>query len=334
MLERFLPKQDFESYEDFAANFSVTIPEGFNFAYDVIDVLAQERPNKTALVWCDEGGAEAQFTYADIKSRSDQAANVFAAAGIGKGDPVLLLLKRRHEYWPILLALHKLGAIAIPATHLLTTKDIVYRCEAADIAAVVCVDEEQVMLRVDEAEAKLGGKSLLRYKAFVRSAHAPAGLDIAARAAAASAKVAAASPVPWADFNALRAAASASFTPPKTRTVNDDIMLLYFTSGTTGMPKMVRHNFAYPLGHILTAKYWHSAQDGGLHLTVADTGWAKAAWGEDIRPMALRDRYLRVRLRQVCPRGDAQDNQQIPGHHLLRPPDDLPLLYKGRFDEV
>ncbi|MDR3248170.1 MAG: AMP-binding protein, partial [Treponema sp.] len=282
MLERFLPREDFDSYEDFAANFEVRIPENFNFAYDVMDVLARERPNDRALLWCDELGAEAEFTYADIKRLSDKAANAFRAAGIGKGDPVMLILKRRHEYWPILLALHKLGAAAIPATHLLTSKDIVYRCLAADVAAIVCVDDEGVMRRVEEAEAKLREKSgggdssgyaAPRYKAFVRSVHSPPGPPAGIDPAAVSSG-------PWADFNALRDAAGESFTPPEHPNANEDIMLLYFTSGTTGMPKMVQHNFAYPLGHILTAKYWQCVKPGGLHLTVADTGWAKAAWGK------------------------------------------------------
>ncbi|GHV75715.1 acetyl-CoA synthetase [Spirochaetia bacterium] len=265
MLNKYLSRSDFDSYEDFYANYSVTIPEDFNFAWDVMDARAAETPNARALVWCDELGAEAEFTYADIKRLSDKAALALTAAGIGKGDPVMLILKRHWEYWPIILALHKLGAITIPATHLLTTKDMVYRCDAADIAAIICVDDEQVMLRVDEASIKL--HTALRYKAFVRSVHTPAGVQPG-------------SDLSWVDFKAMWEKAPDTFKrPPKVNT-NDDIMLLYFTSGTTGMPKMVQHNFAYPLGHILTAKYWHQAVPGGLHLTVADTGWAKAAWGK------------------------------------------------------
>jgi acetyl-CoA synthetase len=285
MVERFLPRTEFESYDDFYAHFSLNIPDPFNFAYDVMDVLAVEKPRERAMVWCDEGGAEAVFSYADIKRLSDQAANVFRQGGIGKGDPVMLILKRRHEYWPILLALHKLGAIAIPATHLLSPKDMVYRCQAADVAAIVCVDDEQVMRRVDEAEARLcaetrlraeaqlraeaGPAPALRYKAFVRSAGtgaAPVPADLTV--------------LPWTDFTALAEEASPAFERPRKPNANSDIMLLYFTSGTTGMPKMVRHDFAYPLGHIVTAKYWQNVQAGGLHLTVADTGWAKAAWGK------------------------------------------------------
>ncbi|MDR0760217.1 MAG: AMP-binding protein [Treponema sp.] len=263
MVKRFLSPEEFESYEDFYEHFSLSIPDNFNFAYDVLDVLAEERGGDLALLWCDEQGAEAEFTYGDLKRLSDKAANVFRAAGIGSGDPVMLILKRRYEYWPVLLALHKLGAIAIPATHLLTAKDIVYRGDMADIAGIVCVDEPDVIRRVDEADAKL--KTPFRYKAFVRSVHAGGE--------------AAVSPA-WEDFNARTAAADETFVRPPQPCANSDIMLLYFTSGTTGMPKMVRHDFAYPLGHILTAKYWQCVQPGGLHLTVADTGWAKAAWGK------------------------------------------------------
>lgn len=275
LLDRFLPKTEFDSYEDFYGNFTINTPENFNFAYDVLDALAKEKGGERALVWCDEKGAEAFFTYAEMKTLSDKAANVLSGAGIGKGDPVMLILKRRWEYWPVLLALHKLGAIAIPATHLLTTKDIVYRCEAADIAGIVCVDDPELAARVDEAQAKLKekGVSHLRYKAFVRSVHNPADFCPVSKAALSG-------DVPWADFKALMEKASAEFKRPEKVNVNSDIMLLYFTSGTTGMPKMVRHDFMYPLGHIVTAKYWHQVIPGGLHLTVADTGWAKAAWGK------------------------------------------------------
>ncbi|MDR2477674.1 MAG: AMP-binding protein [Treponema sp.] len=287
LLEKFLQRTEFESYEDFYANFSISIPENFNFAFDVMDVLAAEKGGGRALVWCDEKGAEASFTFAEIKTLSDRAANVLRAAGIGRGDPVMLILKRRWEYWPVLLALHKLGAIAIPATHLLTGKDIVYRCSAAAIAGIVCVDDPELMSRVDEAWAKLqaAGENTLRYRAFVRSVHSPTDADPAQQAAellaartgenGGTGKAAA-----WAGFSPLMENASDSFVRAEQTNTNSDIMLLYFTSGTTGMPKMVRHNFAYPLGHISTAKYWHQVIPGGLHLTVADTGWAKAAWGK------------------------------------------------------
>jgi acetyl-CoA synthetase len=318
LLDNYLSKTEFDSYEDFYANFSVNIPDHFNFAYDVIDAIAAERGGEKALVWCDEKGAEASFTYADMKTLSDKAANALREAGVGKGDPVMLILKRRWEYWPVLLALHKLGAVAIPATHLLTTKDLVYRCNAADIAGIICVDDPELMYRVDEAKAVLerdshsSEGSSLRYKAFVRSVHDPEGFDPAKQAAElfqarAEPKSSAGDfngsvtdgaaglfgagapscpvPVPgaalsWNDFSLLMEKASARFERPAQANANSDIMLLYFTSGTTGMPKMVSHDYAYPLGHIATAKYWHQVVPGGLHLTVADTGWAKAAWGK------------------------------------------------------
>jgi acetyl-CoA synthetase len=216
MLEKYLPRTEFDSYEDFYANYTVTIPENFNFAWDVMDVRAAETPNDRALVWCDEKGAEAEFTYADIKRLSDQAASLLRSSGIGKGDPVMLILQRRHEYWPIILALHKIGAITIPATHLLTTKDMVYRCDAADIAAIICVDDEQVMLHVDEAVAKLRAnpdkKPALRYKAFVRSVHTPADVQPAERAAAGASP---GTTLPWADFKVLWEAAPDTFPRPR-----------------------------------------------------------------------------------------------------------------------
>jgi acetyl-CoA synthetase len=288
LIAKFLSKTESESYDDFYANFSINIPDNFNFAYDVVDALAAEKGGERALVWCDEKGAQAVFTYAQIQELTDKAANVLRNAGIGKGDPVMLILKRRWEFWPVLLALHKLGAIGIPATHLLMTKDLVYRCTAADIAGVICVDDPELMSRVNEAELKLiqqtSGKPYLRYKAFVRSVHAPADAapDVKAAEIFADAygKNESAPLVQWTDFKPLMEKAPAEFEKPARVNDNSDIMLLYFTSGTTGMPKMVRHDFTYPLGHIVTAKYWHQAVPGGLHLTVADTGWAKAAWGK------------------------------------------------------
>ena len=282
MLHKFVPNTEFNSYEDFYKNFSVNIPENFNFAYDVVDALAKERGSERSLQWCDENGAEAAFTFAEMKTLSDKAANVLREGGIGKGTPVMLILKRRWEYWPVLLALHKLGAVAIPATHLLTTKDIVYRCQAADIAGIVCVDDPELMMRIEEAQIILK-ESTIRYKAFVRSVHNPKDFAPVSKAAGLLAangiQAKTANPVSWTDFSPLMEKASGEFSRPANANVNSDIMLLYFTSGTTGMPKMVRHDFVYPLGHIATAKYWHRVIPGELHLTVADTGWAKSAWG-------------------------------------------------------
>ena len=318
LLYRYLTKTEFDSYEDFYKNYNLDIPENFNFAFDVVDVLAQENGDKRAFQWCDEKGAEACFTFAQMRDLSNKAANALSEAGISKGDPVMLILKRRWEYWPVLLALHKLGAIAIPATHLLTTKDIVYRCNAADIKGIISVDDVDLMMRINEAEEimerspEAHGLSCLRYKAFVRSAHTPAGFCPAKAAAKDFSKVSNglntsnnfdgsvtdgavgflgiksedkpaflmnASSLEWNDLKLSMDKASVDFQRSANGNKNDDIMLLYFTSGTTGLPKMVRHDFTYPLGHIATAKYWHNVVPEGLHFSVADTGWAKAAWG-------------------------------------------------------
>ena len=256
MLERFVPRVDFDSYEDFVQNFRIDVPENFNFAYDVVDQIAGRSPDKHALVWCDENGAEALFTFGQLKAKSDQAANFFKSLGIRRGDPVMLILKRRYEFWFCILALHKLGAVCIPATHLLTAKDIAYRNEAADVKMIVSVNEPEVVAHIEEAQARYPSFTLKTLVGGHREG--------------------------WYDFDAGLKSAPETFVRPTggEAAAIGDTSLLYFTSGTTGMPKMVRHDFAYPLGHILTAKYWQCVQDGGLHLTVADTGWAKAAWGK------------------------------------------------------
>ena len=168
----------------------------------------------------------------------------------------MLVLKRRYEFWFCAMALHKIGAITIPATHLLSPKDLVYRNNAADIKMIVCVAEPEVIQHVEASEAK---SPTLKIKALI-------GADRKG----------------WLNFNTGMDQSSDQFTRPQGEeaTKNDDIMLLYFTSGTTGMPKMVNHNYIYPLGHILTAKYWQHVMDNGLHFTVADTGWAKSVWGK------------------------------------------------------
>ena len=256
MLQRFVSKVEYTSYEDFIENFRIIVPENFNFAYDIVDEAATANPDKVALVWCDDSGEEKVFTFGQLKHFSDKTASFFSSLGIRKGDPVMLILKRRFEFWFCILALHKIGAIAIPATHLLTTKDILYRNNAADIKMIVSVSEEIVIRHVEESEAQ--SPSLL-FKVLVGGSRNG-----------------------WLDFTSEVGRVPGSFSRPvgDSATSNSDTMLLYFTSGTTGMPKMVQHDFTYPLGHILTAKYWQNVQENGLHLTVADTGWAKAVWGK------------------------------------------------------
>ncbi|MDK2809630.1 MAG: acetyl-CoA synthetase [Petroclostridium sp.] len=256
MLEKFVNKQNFSSYEDFVQNFKINVPDNFNFAYDVVDELAVNSPDKIALVWCNDSGENINFTFSQLKYYSDKTANFFKSVGIKKGDPVMLVLKRRYEFWFCILALHKIGAICIPATHLLTTKDFIYRNNAADVKMIVSVAEAEVVQHIEEAQKE--SPSLL-YKVMVGGNREG-----------------------WYDFNSEIEKADENFVKPtgKDMTTNEDISLLYFTSGTTGHPKMVQHNFTYPLGHILTAKYWQNVQEDGLHFTVADTGWAKAVWGK------------------------------------------------------
>jgi acetyl-CoA synthetase len=255
ILEKYLPRTEFDSYDDFRENFRINVPENFNFAFDVVDEFGSKMPDKTAMVWCNDKGEERIFTFGEMKHYSNKAANFFLSAGIKQGDPVMLILKRRYEYWFCTLALNKIGAITIPATHLLTTKDIIYRNNAADIKMIVCVNEETILQRIEEAEVK--SPSLMQKVVIEKDRDG------------------------WLNLTEGIKSSSEVFARPDEGSVNnEDVMLLYFTSGTTGMPKMVNHNFIYPLGHIVTANYWQNVKDNGLHFTIADTGWAKSAWGK------------------------------------------------------
>ena len=254
MLERFVKQTEFTSHEDFIKNLKIEVPENFNFGYDVVDAWAAEQPGKNAILWTNDQGLEHQYTYAELKEKTDATASYFQSLGIGHGDMVMLILKRRIEFWFSIIALHKLGAVAIPATHLLTKKDIVYRCEAADIKMIVCAGEEVITKHIIEALPDC--KSLEHVVSI--------GPDI---------------PEGFKDFQEGIANA-VPFVKPAQPNTNDDVMLMYFTSGTTGQPKMVAHDFTYPLGHITTGAFWHNLHADSLHLTIADTGWGKAAWGK------------------------------------------------------
>ncbi|MBI5680363.1 MAG: AMP-binding protein [Methanobacterium sp.] len=258
LLNKFLSKVEFESYDDFKDNFKINIPQNFNFAYDIVDEYAEKIPDKIALVWCDDNDNDRIFTFKDMKYYSDKAANFFKKCGIKKGDTVMLTLKARYEFWFCLLGLHKIGAIAIPATHMLRTEDIVYRIESAKIKMVVCIGEEGVPEYFDGADKEL--KDIEIIKAIVGNE----GRD------------------GWFNFTKEIEEASVEFERivGDENTSNNDISLVYFSSGTTGLPKMIQHDFTYPLAHIVTAKYWQNVVDDGLHYTVADTGWAKSVWGQ------------------------------------------------------
>ena len=254
MVEKFLSRTVFTSQEDYIRNFRIRVPADFNFAYDVVDAYAAEEPDKKALLWTDDRGGEIQFTFADMKRETDRTASYFQSLGIGRGDMVMLILKRRYEFWFSILALHKLGAVAIPATHLLTRKDVVNRCNMAGIKAIVAAGEPVITGHIAAAMPESPTTKLL----------ISVGPEV---------------PEGFLDFHeGIRHAAP--FVRPQHVNTNDDIMLMYFTSGTTGEPKMVAHDFTYPLGHISTGCFWHNLHEGSLHLTIADTGWAKAAWGK------------------------------------------------------
>lgn len=254
MLDKFLSRTTFTSTDDFAKNYHVNVPDNFNFGYDIIDEWAKTNPDKRALCWTSDKGEHFDFSFKDIKEQSDKAASFFLSLGIGRGDMVMLILKRHYEFWFAIIALHKIGAVAIPATHLLTKKDIVYRNNAAGIKAIVAANEPNITEHIDAA---MSDSPTVEHRISVGGI-TPSG---------------------WDDFHKGLDEAK-TFVRPEVVNENKDISLLYFTSGTTGEPKMVVHDFVYPLGHIVTAKYWHNLDENSLHLTVADTGWAKAVWGK------------------------------------------------------
>lgn len=253
---QYIEKADFDSYEDFCKNFQIKVPENFNFAYDIMDEYARLEPDRTALVWCDDHGNERIFTFGELKKWSDKTANMLSKAGIRKGDRVMLILRRRFEFYFVALALAKIGGVYIPSTNQLMEKDITYRNNAASVKAVIAYNDPKVLGQVEAAMAKSPTVEML----FIVGGQRPG----------------------WLDFNEKVLLADKSWVRPSggDNTTNEDLMIIYFTSGTTSMPKMAAHNFTYPLGHIVTAKYWQRVVDGGLHLTVSDSGWAKFGWGK------------------------------------------------------
>ena len=257
MVERFLKQTTFTSVEDYNKNLEFIIPENFNFAYDVMDAWAEEKPEGLALLWTNDQGEEIKTTFAELKEQSDQAASYLQSLGIGKNDPVMLILKRRYEWWVIMLALCKIGAIVIPATHMLTKKDIIYRNTRASVKAIICVDDAYVTSQIQLAMPE--SPSVKQY--ITVTDHGK--------------------PIPegFRDWQSEWKQAP-KFVRPAFVNENDDTMLMYFTSGTSGEPKMVAHDYLYAMGHLTTGVFWHNLHEGSLHLTVADTGWGKAVWGK------------------------------------------------------
>jgi acetyl-CoA synthetase len=257
ILSRYCPRIEFDSYEDFYANYRCTVPEDFNFAFDVVDEWARLDPAKLALLWTNDGGDLRSYSFADMKRLSDKGANMLLAQGIGKGDVVMLILKQRPEVWILMTALMKIGAICIPASYQLTPKDLVYRCNIAGVKFLISVDDKEL---VDSIRIALPDCGTVK-KAALAGNLVPSG---------------------FIDLRAEIEGAPEAFTRPQGRegTRVRDPMLVYFSSGTTGMPKMVLHDYSLPLGHIVTAKYWQCVQDNKVHLTQTDSGWAKFAWGK------------------------------------------------------
>ena len=228
--------------------------EQFNFAFDVVDALGRSKPDKLAMLHLSEDGTERRFTFQDMKKESARAANFFKSIGIQRGDRVMLVLKRHYQFWFAILGLHKLGAIAIPATNQLLEKDFTYRFAAGNVKAILCTADGNVADAVDEAAAKSPN---LKYKILVGGKREG-----------------------WHDFNEEYPMFSSHFARAADAPCGSDPMLMFFTSGTSGYPKLAAHNYKYPLGHFITAKYWHRVNPDGLHLTISDTGWAKALWGK------------------------------------------------------
>lgn len=233
-------------------SFSLKYNDNYNFAYDVMDELARLEPERCALLWVGENGEERRYNFAQLKTMSDKTANMLRAKGVKKGDMVMLVLKRHIEFWFTILALHKLGAVAVPASNLLTEKDFLYRYEAADIKALICTADGEVAVHADAACKSYDG---LCAKIIVNGTREG-----------------------WSSFTDDVEAAPEQW--ERVETLACEPMLMYFTSGTTGYPKMVIHDHTYSLAHIITAKYWHNVQYGGLHLSISDTGWGKAVWGK------------------------------------------------------
>ena len=254
MLEKFLKKTEFDSYDDFMENFAVEVPDNFNFGYDIVDAWATEEPGRRALTWTNPAGEEHNYTFADMKEMSDRTASFLSSLGIGRGDRVMLMMKRRRQWWPTMVAITKLGATAVPATHLLTAADIEYRCNKAGIKAIIAAGDSIITRHVSEAMSHCPTVKIL----------VSTGPSV---------------PPGWHDLD-KEAEKAAPFVRPEKVNENSDISLIYFTSGTTGEPKMVAHDFTYPLGHIITARCWHDLKGTDRHLTIADTGWGKAVWGK------------------------------------------------------
>ncbi len=252
IINDYLPRTEFESYQDFKDNFKIEVPKNFDFARDVVDKWARYEPYKLAVLYCNDSGESRQITFSEVSELSKRAATYFLSLGISKGDRVLTLLRRRWEYWITAVALHRIGAVVVPASIQMNEKDISYRVNAANVKAVVAINDSYVYNQIHNLREKC---PTLKELILVGEGELPSGCR---------------------DFSVFE-----SFPTHESYSglSNDDEMVIYFTSGTSGYPKMAVHDRTYPLGHIVTAKYMQCVQNNGLHLTQADSGWAKFGWG-------------------------------------------------------
>ena len=256
MYEKFTGRHrdDFATLEDLERNYKLTVPGNFNFVFDCLDVMAAETPDALALLWISGEGEEKRFSYEDIRRLSVKAANFFLAQGMRRGDMVMLTMSRDWRYWPVLMGLHRMGAVAVPATIQLTKKDIEYRMNAASIKMLLTTPRFGVVQAMEEALPECPTVE----KLAVFGGGTPNER--------------------WIDFDAELERAPE--TPVERGNLKSDMMLMAFSSGTTGYPKMVWHDYTYPLGHVITGCFWHRCEEGGLHFTISDTGWLKSLWGK------------------------------------------------------
>ncbi|MDR1117634.1 MAG: AMP-binding protein [Oscillospiraceae bacterium] len=252
-------RDDFSTLEDLNKNFKLTWEKEFNFAYDVLDELGRTKPDALAMLWVSREGEEKRITFKDMMLNSNKVANYLKSLGVKKGDFVMLVLKRHYLFWYCMMALHKIGAVAVQATNMLTAKDYVYRCNAGDIKTVIITGDDSCTESFDEAEKECKTVELK----LVTKGKKPAGEG-------------------WLDFDAGYMAQPDVWEKPRGEAypISTDTMLMSFSSGTTGYPKMITHDFTYPLGHIMTGVFWHRVEEGGLHFTISDTGWLKSLWGK------------------------------------------------------